>query len=151
MNWRMLVVSLGLAVGFAAHVSTQSASANGNASHEAIHSIQVKVIGCVANGTEPGQYRLTNAFLSGDGVPSRAGTPGREGSGQDLSFENSPSFDLIGSRLAAHLGHKVEVIGITSDTKMNHSEAFHWAIGSSTQDKATLTVSSVTLIGAACL
>jgi hypothetical protein len=150
MNCRMLVLSLGLAVGFAAHVSTQAASANGNADHGAIHSIKVKVIGCVANGTEPGQYRLTNAFLSGDGVRSRAGTAGRAGSGQDLSFEDSPSFDLIGGHLAAYMGHKVEVIGITSDTKMNHSDSFHLAIGSSTQDKATLTVSSVTLIGATC-
>ena len=150
MNWRMLVVSSGLAVGFAAHVSTQIASPNGNADREAIHSIKVKVIGCVANGTEPGQYRLTNAFLSGDDVRSRAGTAGSAGSGQDLSFDNSPSFDLIGSRLAAHLGHRVEVIGITSDTKMNHRDAFHVAIGSSTQDKATLTVSSVTRIGARC-
>jgi hypothetical protein len=48
------------------------------------------------------------------------------------------------------MGHKVEVIGITSDTKMNHSDSFHVAIGSSTQDKATLTVSSVTMIGATC-
>jgi hypothetical protein len=146
----MLVVSLGLAVGCAAHVSTRGSSENGTVEHEAIHSIRVKVIGCVADGTEPGQYRLTNAFLSGDGDRSRAGTVGRAGSGQDLSFENSPLFDLIGSRLAAHLGHKVEVIGITSDRKMNHSDSFHLAIGSSTQDKATLTVSSVTRIAATC-
>jgi hypothetical protein len=150
MNGRMLVVSVGLAVGFAANVSTHAASENGTMAHEAIHSIRVKVIGCVANGTELGQYRLTNAFLSGDGVRSRAGTAGRAGSGQDLSFENSSSFDLIGGRLAAHLGHKVEVIGITSDTKMNHRDSFHLAIGSSTQDKATLTVSSVTRIAAPC-
>jgi hypothetical protein len=146
----MLVLSGGLAVGLAAHVSTQASSANGNTDHEAIHSIKVKVIGCVANGAGPGQYRLTNAFLSGDGVRSRAGTAGSAGSGQDLSFEDSSSFDLIGGRLDAHLGHKVEVIGITSDTKMNHRDAFHRAIGSSTQDKATLTVSSVTWIAAPC-
>ena len=150
MNWRMLVVSVGLAVGFVANVSIHAASADGNADHEAIHSIKVKVIGCVEKGAGPGQYRLTNAFLSGDGVRSRAGTTGNAGSGQDLSFENSPSFDLIGGRLAAYIGHKIEVIGITSDTKMNHSDSFHLAIGSSTQDKATLTVSSVTLIGATC-
>ena len=37
---------------------------------------------------------------------------GTAGSGQDVSFENSPTFDLIGGDLNAHLGHKVEVIGI---------------------------------------
>jgi hypothetical protein len=42
MNWKTLVVSLGVAVGFAAHVSTQAASANGNADHGAIHSIKSK-------------------------------------------------------------------------------------------------------------
>ena len=33
MNWRMLVVSLGLAVGFAAHVSTDGSSENGTVEH----------------------------------------------------------------------------------------------------------------------
>jgi hypothetical protein len=58
---------------------------------------------------------------------SIAGTAGKVGSGQDVSFENSPSFDLIGDGLKAHVGHKVEVIGITSDTKMNHSDSFNSA------------------------
>ena len=53
MNWRMLAVSVGLAVGFAANVSTHAASEHGTVAHEAIHSIRVKVIGCVANGTSP--------------------------------------------------------------------------------------------------
>ena len=48
------------------------------------------------------------------------------------------------------LGHKVEVIGITSDTKLNKSDSFRSAIGSSTQEKATLTVSSVKMIAAKC-
>jgi hypothetical protein len=59
---------------------------------------------------------------------------GTAGSGQDVSFENSPSFDLIGRDLKAHMGHKVEVIGITSDTKLNKSDSFRSAIGSSTQE-----------------
>ena len=150
MNRKSLVASWGLVAGLAATVSAQATFTHSTVDHEAIQSISIKVIGCVASGTAAGQYRLTHAFLSGDGVWSPAWTERHAGSGQDLSFENSPSFDLIGGRLEAYVGHRVEVIGITSDTKMNHSESFHLAIGSSTQDKATLTVSSVTLIGATC-
>jgi hypothetical protein len=108
------------------------------------------VIGCVAGGSEAGRYRLTNAVLSGDDIPSTAGTGGKAGSGQDVSFENSPSYELSGGLLQAHVGHKVEVIGITSDTKLNHSESFSSAIGSSTHEKATLTVSSVKMMAAKC-
>ena len=48
------------------------------------------------------------------------------------------------------MGHKVEVIGITSDTKMNKSDSFNAAIGSSTHERATLTASSVKMIAAKC-
>ena len=150
MNRKSLVASLGFVAGLAASVSAQSTSTSGTVDHEAIHSIRVTVIGCVARGQEAGQYRLTNASLRGDGVWSPAGTEERAGSGQDLSFENSRSFDLIGTGLTAHVGHQVELIGITSDTKMNRSDSFQSAIGSSAQEKATLTVSSVTMIDATC-
>jgi hypothetical protein len=62
----------------------------------------------------------------------------------------SELFDLIGGRLKAHVGDKVEVIGITSDTKMNPSDSFNAAIGSSTREPGTLTVSSVKMIAATC-
>ncbi len=150
MNRKGLVASLGLVAGVTAALSAQPTSTNGTVDYKAIQSIRVKVIGCVASGKEAGQYRLINTFRSGDGVPSPTGTGGKAGSGQDLSFENSPSFDRIGSRLKAHVGHKVEVIGITSDTKMNHSDSFNAAIGSSTREPATLTVSSVKMIAATC-
>jgi hypothetical protein len=88
--------------------------------------------------------------LVADDVPSTVGMMGTAGSGQDVSFENSLSHDLIGRDLKAHMGHKVEVIGITSDTKLNKSDSFRSAIGSSTQEKATLTVSSVKMIAARC-
>jgi hypothetical protein len=48
------------------------------------------------------------------------------------------------------VGHRVEVIGITSDTKLNNSDSFSSAIGASTHEKATLTVSSVKMIAAKC-
>jgi hypothetical protein len=108
------------------------------------------VIGCVAGGSEAGHYRLTNAVLSGDDIPATAGTVAKAGSGRDVSFENSPSFDLIGGDLKAFLGRKIEVIGITSDAKLNNRDAFSAAIGSTTQEKATLTVSSAKMLAATC-
>jgi hypothetical protein len=150
MTRHRLVASFGLVAGLAAALSAQAPSSNGKVDQKTIQSIRVKVIGCVAGGSDAGHYRLTNAFLSGDDVPSTAGTGGKTGSGKDVSFENSPSFDLVGGDLKAHLGHKVEVIGITSDTKLNHSESFSSAIGSSRHEKATLTVSAVKMMAAKC-
>ena len=150
MNRHSLVASMGLVAGLAAAVSAQATPSNGQLNQKTIQSIRVKVIGCVASDTDAGRYRLTNAVLSGDDTPSTAGTMGKRGSGKDVSFENSPSFDLIGSHVKAHLGQKVEVIGITSDTKLNHSDSFSSAIGSSTHEKATLMVSSVRMIAATC-
>ena len=150
MTRNSLVASFGLVAGLAAALSAQAPSSNGQVDPKTIQSIRIKVIGCVAGGSDAGHYRLTNAVLSGDDIPSTAGTAGKIGSGKDVSFENSPSFDLIGGRLKAHVGHKVEVIGITSDTKLNNSDSFSAAIGSSTHEKATLTVSSVKMIAAKC-
>ena len=150
MNRNSLVASFGLIAGLASALSAQAPSSNGKLDQKTIQSIRVKVIGCVAGGTEAGRYLLTNAFLSGDDIPSTAGTVGKAGSGKDVSFENSPSYDLIGGDLKAHVGHKVEVIGITSDTKLNNSDSFSAAIGSSTHEKATLTVSSVKVLAATC-
>jgi len=131
-----------------AALSAQATSSSGTVHQKTIQSIRVAVIGCVAGGT--GRYRLTNAVLSGDDIPSTAGTVGKAGSGKDVSFENSPSFDLVGDDLKAHMGHQVEVIGITSDTKLNKSDSFRSEIGSSTHEKATLTVRSVKMIAATC-
>jgi hypothetical protein len=149
-NRYSLVASFGLVAGLAAALSAQAPSSNGKVDQKTIQSIRVKVIGCVAGGTEVGRYLLTNAFLSGDDIPSTAWTAGKAGSGKDVSFENSSSYDLIGGHLEAHVGHKVEVIGITSDTKLNNSDSFSSAIGSSKHEKATLTVSSVKMIAAKC-
>ena len=147
---KRLVASFALVVGLVAAVSAQATSPDGTMNEKTIHSIRVKVIGCVTGGTEAGRYRLTHAVLSGDDVPSTAGSAGKTGSGKDISFDNSPSFDLIGGDLKAHMGHTVEVIGVTSDTKLNNSDAFSSAIGSSTHEKATLTVSLVKMIAATC-
>ena len=150
MSRNSLVASFALVAALVAGLSAQGTSSNSDVNQKTIQSIRVKVIGCVAGGSEAGQYRLTDAVLSGDDIPSTAGTAGKAGSGQDLSFENSPSFDLIGGRLQEHVGHKVEVIGITSDSKLNNSDALHSAIGSSTPERATLTVSAVKMMAAKC-
>jgi hypothetical protein len=150
MNRQSLVGPFAVVAGLVVALSAQGTSSNSDVNQKTIQSIRVKVIGCIAGGREAGHYRLTDAILSGDDIPSTAGTAGTAGSGQDVSFENSRSYDLIGDRLRAHVGHKVEVIGITSDTKLNNSDLLSSAIGSSTPQKATLTVSSVKMIAAKC-
>jgi hypothetical protein len=150
MHRNHLVASFGLIAGLAAALSAQAPSPSGKADPKTIQSIRVTVIGCIVAGSEAGHYRLTNAVLSGDDLPSTAGTAGKAGSGKDVSFENSPSFDLIGGRVTGHVGHKVEVVGITSDARLNDSDAFNAAIGSSTHEKATLTVTSVKMMAATC-
>jgi hypothetical protein len=150
MSRQSLVAPFALVAGVVAALSAQGTSSNRDVNQKTIQSIRVKVIGCVAGGREAGQYRLTGAVLSGDDIPSTAGTAGTAGSGQDVSFEISPSFDLIGDRLKAHVGHKVEVIGITSDSKLNNRDSRNSAIGSSTHETATLTVSSVKMMAAKC-
>jgi len=150
MHRHRLVASFALVAAVVGALSAQATSSNGEVNQKTIQSIRVKVIGCVAGGSEAGHYRLTDAVLSGDDIPSTAGRVGKAGSGQDVSFENSPSFELIGDGLKAHVGHKVEVIGITSDTKLNDSDSRNSAIGSSTPEKATLTVSAVKMIAAKC-
>ena len=79
-----------------------------------------------------------------------SGQRGKIGSGKDLSFENSRSYDLIGGRLKAHLGHEVEIIGITSDARLNNRDALSSAIGSSKHERTTLTVDSVKMLDAKC-
>jgi hypothetical protein len=143
-----LLVSLGV-VALTAILSAQGPSIGGKTDRRAIQSIRVKVLGCVISGPK-GRFRLMNASLSGDGIPASAGTSGRTASGEDLSFENSRSFDLIGNRLEAHVGHTVEIVGITSDAKLNNSDSFSAAIGSSAHEKATLTVRSVKMIATTC-
>ena len=57
---------------------------------------------------------------------------------------------IKGGRLKAHLGHEVEIIGITGDAKLNNRDALSSAIGSSKHEKTTLTVDSVKMLAAKC-
>jgi hypothetical protein len=146
---RFLTV-LGLVASLAIALSAQTTSLSGTADQKTktIQSIRVRVIGCVADGREAGHYLLTNAFLGGDDVSSTGRTLGKAG-GKDISFENSPSYELIGGQLDAQAGHKVEIIGITSDAKLNSSDAISVVNGSAKQ-KATLTVGSIKMIAVKC-
>ncbi len=144
------VASVGLVAGLTALLSAQPPSSNGKVDQNGVHSIRVHVIGCVKGDAEAGRYILAGAFLSGDDTPPKVGTAGRLGSGKDLSFENSLSYDVIDARLKAHVGHEVEIIGITSDARLNNRDALSSAIGSSTHEKTTLTVDSVTMLAAKC-
>jgi hypothetical protein len=150
MNRTSLVASFGLVACLAAALSAQAPSLDGKVDRKAVQSIRVKVIGCVAADAKAGRYILTGAVLSGDDVPSAVGTAGKKGSGKDLSFENSHSYDLIGGRLKAHVGHEVEIIGITSDARLNNRDALSSTTGSSKPEKATLTVDSVKMLAGKC-
>jgi hypothetical protein len=150
MNRKGLVASLGLVAGLAAVLSAQAPSSNGKADQKAIQSIRVKVIGCVAADADAGGYILTGAFLSGDDTAPTIGTAGTIGSGKDLSFENSRSYSLIGGRLKTHVGHQIEITGITSDAKLNKTDALGSAVGSSKHQRTTLTVESVKMLAAQC-
>jgi hypothetical protein len=143
-----LVASLSLVAGLVAALSAQSS--NGKEDQRTVQSVRVKVIGCVAGDTDAGRYMLADAFLSGDDTPPTIGTAGKIGSGKDLSFENSLSYGLVGSGLKAHVGHEVEIIGITTDAKLNHTDALSSAIGSSQYQRTTLTVESVKVRAAEC-
>ena len=151
MNRKSLVASFGFVAGLATILSAQAPSSNGAVDQKAVQSIRVKVIGCVADDAKTGGYSLTGAVLSGDDIfPPAVGTAGKRGSGKDLSFENSLSYDLIGGGLKAHVGHEVEIIGITSDARLNNREARSSAIGASKHEKTTLTVDSVKMLDARC-
>jgi hypothetical protein len=150
MNRKRLVASFGLVAGLATVLSAQAPSLNGTVDQKAVQSIRVKVIGCVADDAKTGGYSLTGAVLSGDDIPPAVGTAGKRGSGKDLSFENSLSYDLIGGRLKVHVGDEVEIVGITSDARLNHSDARSAAIGSSTHERTTLTVESVKTLAPKC-
>jgi hypothetical protein len=163
MNRKSLGASFGLVACVAAALSAQAPSSNGKVDQKAVQSIRVKVIGCVAVDVDAGQYILEGALLSGDDVPPTVGTAGKEttppvagtagkkGSGKDLSFENSLSYDLIGGRLKPDdVGHEVEIIGITSDARLNNRDAFSSAIGSSKHERTTLTVESVKMLAVEC-
>jgi len=150
MNRKGLVACFGFVAGLAVGLSAQAPSSHSKEDQKAVQSIRVKVIGCVRGDAEAGRYSLTGAFLSGDDTPPTVETAGKIGSGKDLSFENSLSYDLIGGRLKAHVGHEVEIVGITSDAKLNTREAHRSAVGSSTHQRTTLTVESLKMLAVQC-
>ena len=148
MNRMWLVAAFSLVAGLVAVLSAQSS--NGKEDQKAVQSVRVKVIGCVSADGDAGRYILADAFLSGDDTPPTIGTAGKIGSGKDLSFENSLSYGLVGGGLKPHVGHEVEIIGITTDAKLNHTAALSSAVGASQHQRRTLTAESVKMLAAEC-
>lgn len=74
------------------------------------------VTGCVAAGSESGKFMLNNAMMMGgmDKDKMAKDTMAKPGmSGHMMSYE------LVGGdKLAAHLGHKIEVMGSVSNSDM---------------------------------
>ena len=56
----------------------------------------------------------------------------------------------MGAGLKAHVGHEVEIIGITSDARLTNRDALSSAIVSSKHEKTTLTVDSVKMLAVKC-
>ena len=57
MSRQSLVAPFALVAGVVAALSAQETSSNGDVNQKTIQSIRVKVIGCIAGGSEAGQYR----------------------------------------------------------------------------------------------
>lgn len=152
MNRTIFAISVGLIAGLSTALSAQTASSDyGKVDQKTMENITVKVTGCIASAVAAGRYILTDAVISHDDITSTVGTTGKDGSEKDVSIEHGPSYDLKGGDLRTHVGHKVEVTGITGDAKLNSRDPLRSATSSSpTFEKPTLTVKSVKMISAVC-
>lgn len=151
MHLTISAMSIGLVAGFAPALSAQAVPSDyGYVDQKTIQNITVNVTGCVAGGTAAGRYILTDASISGDDFTSSVGTAGKEGAEKDVSIEHGPSYALEGGNLRAHVGHQVEVTGIPGDAKLNSRDTLASSPGSSTHEKATLTVKAAKMISATC-
>ncbi len=73
----------------------------------------VTVSGCVANGQKTGEFILTGAALVPDATPSATGTSGTA-SDAPIAMERPSTYTLTGENVKGHLGHKVELTGMSS-------------------------------------
>ena len=116
----------------------------------------VTVTGCVAAGTEAGRFILTNAAV----VPAAtAATTGTSGVASPADAAATTSYALTGSDLKAHLGHKVEVTGTTSQHAAKATTAAPAAPAAdasaavpaaASAPDATLDVKSLKMVAATC-
>ena len=107
---------------------------------------EMKVTGCVAQGSHMGQFMLNNAMMSGDMKDMKK---------DDMKMKDGMkpmSYMLKGGDLKAHVGHKVEITGTMGDDKM--AQGLDVQRTSMAKDKMmaakVLTVKSVDMISATC-
>jgi hypothetical protein len=144
-----LAVSVGLVAGL---VGLSAQTAPVDKSDRATNDRTVTVTGCVAEGTEAGSYTLTSAKVSGNlaSSPTTAGTAGTQGTEKSTSMEHRTSYQLKGGELKAHVGHKVEVTGTTSDDKRTDKSANVGTTDTMKDIPSTLTVKSVKMLSTTC-
>ena len=100
LNRHSLVAAFALVAGLGAALSAQATFSNATVNQKTIQSIRVTVIGCVADGADAGRYRLTNAVLSGDDIPSTAGTASPSmATDRETSWRSGAREDTFISRL----------------------------------------------------
>src|SRR5437016_4423948 len=117
-----LAVSVGLVAGI---VGLSAQTAQVAKTDRAMNDRTVTVSGCVTQGIEADSYTLTSATMSGNPAasPTTTGTAGTQGTEKSASMEQSVSYQLKGGDLKAHVGHRVEVTGTTSDDKRTDKSA----------------------------
>ena len=143
-----LAASLGLVAGL---VGLSAQTAPVDKTDRVINDKPVTVTGCVAEGAS-GRYTLTNAQMTGTmaSSPTTAGTAGTQTTEKSASMEHSASYQLKGGDLKAHVGHKVEVTGTTSDDKRTDKTANVGTTDATKDMLSTLTVKSVKMLSTTC-
>jgi hypothetical protein len=149
MNRISVAVSVGLVAGL---VGLSAQTAPVATTDGAVNDKTVTVTGCVAEGTDAGSYTLTKAksidtLLS---TSTMAGTAGTLGTEKSASMEHRAWYHLKGENLKAHVGHKIEATGTTSDEKRPDTSASVGTTDTTKHTPSTLTVKSVKMLSTTC-
>ncbi len=140
----MIAVCCGIAASFVV-VSAQS----GTMDHDKTMTKGMKNVtmtGCLAEGTG-GQYILTDAMKGHMKSDTKTGTTGNmKGDMKGMTY------DLMGGEnLKPHVGHKVEVTGMTDSSKMTKNGKMDKdEMGASDSAHGAITVKSVKMISTTC-
>jgi hypothetical protein len=143
-----LAVSLGLVAGL---VGLSAQTPPVDKTDRAINDKPVTVTGCVVEGASA-SYTLTNAQVTGPlaSAPTTAGTAGTQSTEKSASMEHGTSYQLKGGDLKAHVGHRVEVTGTTSDEKRTDKSANVGTTDTTKDMPSILTVKSVKMLSTTC-
>ena len=143
-----LAVSLGLVAGL---VGLSAQTPPVDKTDRATNDKPVTVTGCVAEGASA-IYTLTNAQVTAPlaSAPTTAGTAGTQSTEKSASMEHSASYQLKGGDLKAHVGHRVEVTGTTTDDKRTDKSANVGTTDTTKDMPSILTVKSVKMLSPTC-